>query len=199
MIATLPGPRVTLRPLDERDVDDQLRAVQDPEALRLTGTHRTFTRTEIVAWCRSRAAAPGRYDWAVVDAGTGDWLGECALNEIDPDNESAAFRIALDHRLGQGLGTDGLGHGPVRRQVRGQGLGTEATGLVLDFAFGELGLHRVELEVFDFNLRAQKSYAKSGFTVEGVKRDGLLWEGARHDVIMMAALSPAGIPGAQDR
>ena len=74
---------------------------------------------------------------------------------------------------------------------RGEGLGTEATGLVLDFAFGELGLYRVELEVFDFNLRAQKSYAKNGFTVEGVKRGGLLWAGERHDVVCMAALNPA--------
>ena len=169
MIATLPGPRVTLRPLDERDVEDQLRAVQDPEQLRLTGTHRRFTRTDIVAWCRSRAGAPGRYDWAIVETDGGGWLGECALNDIDTDNESAGFRIALDRRLGQGLGT-------------------EATGLVLGFAFGELGLYRVELEVFDFNERAQKSYAKSGFTVEGVKRGGLLWEGVRHDVICMAAL-----------
>ncbi len=180
MIATLRGPRVTLRPLDERDVDDQLRAVQDLEQLRLTGTHRTFTRTDIEAWCRSRADAPGRYDWAIVETDGGGWLGECALNDIDPDNETGSFRIALDRQLGRGLGT-------------------EATGLVLDFAFGELGLFRVELEVFDFNERAQKSYAKSGFAVEGVKRGGLLWDGQRHDVIMMAALSPGGIPSAQDR
>ena len=173
MIATLYGPRVTLRPLDERDVEDSLRAVQDPEQLRLTGTHRTFTRTDIVAWCRSRADAPGRYDWAVVETGGGAWVGECALNDIDPDNGSAAFRIALDRRLGEGLGT-------------------EATGLVLDFAFGELGLYRVELEVFDFNRRARRSYEKSGFVVEGVKRGGLRWEGRRHDVVMMAALAPGG-------
>ncbi|HST64362.1 MAG TPA: GNAT family protein [Mycobacteriales bacterium] len=160
---------MTLRPLDERDVDDQLRAVQDPEQLRLTGTHRTFTRTDIVAWCRSRADAPDRYDWAIVDTADGSWLGDCALNEIDRDNESASWRIALERR-------------------HGEGLGTEATGLALEFAFGELGLHRVELEVFDFNEQAQKSYAKSGFTVEGVKRGGLLWEGVRHDVICMAAL-----------
>jgi RimJ/RimL family protein N-acetyltransferase len=177
LIKVLQGPRVTLRPLDERDVDDQLRAVQDPEALRLTGTHRSFTRVDIEQWCRSRAEAPDRYDWAIVDADGGGWLGDCALNHIDEDNRSASWRIALERRLGQGLGT-------------------EATGLALDFAFGELGLYRVELEVFDFNLRAQKSYAKSGFTVEGVKRGGLLWDGLRHDVICMAALAPAGNPQA---
>lgn len=177
MEAILRGPRVTLRTLAEGDVEDQLRAVQDPEARRLTGTHRVFTRTDIVAWCRSRATAPGRYDWAVVDSADGAWIGECALNDIDTDNQVTGFRIALDRRLGEGLGT-------------------EATGLVLDFAFGPLGLYRVELEVFDFNVRAQKSYAKCGFTVEGVRRGGLLWAGERHDVIMMAAM---GIPGAADR
>lgn len=172
MEKVLRGSRVTLRPLAEGDAEVLLRSTQDPEVRRLTGTHRVFTRTDIVAWCRSRAEAPGRYDWAVVAAG-GGWLGECALNDIDEDNQAGSFRIALAGRFGEGLGT-------------------EATGLVLGFAFGGLGLYRVELEVFDFNVRAQKSYAKSGFTVEGVKRGGLRWDGERHDVIMMAALRPGG-------
>lgn len=167
MRATLRGPRVTLRPLDERDAADLWRAVQDPELRRLTGTHRVISESDTAAWCRSRGDAPGRYDWAI-EADSG-WVGECALNDIDEDNQVAGYRIALERRSGEGLGS-------------------EATGLVLDFAFGELGLHRVELEVFDFNERAQKSYAKSGFVVEGVKREGLLWEGRRHDVIMMAAV-----------
>ena len=177
MEAILRGPRVTLRPLDEADAEVLLRSTQDPEVRRLTGTHRVFTMTDIEAWCRSRAAAPGRYDWAVLDSATGDFLGDCALTDIDADNGVGGFRIALTGRFGEGLGT-------------------EATGLVLDFAFGQLGLYRVELEVFDFNVRAQKSYAKCGFSVEGVKRGALLWRGERHDVIMMAAL---GMSGGQDR
>jgi len=175
LIKVLRGPRVTLRPLDGRDVDDQLRAVQDSEMRRLTGTHRTFTRAAIGAWVASRADAAGRYDWAVTETDGGGWLGDCALNDIDTDNGSAGFRIALDRRPGEGLGA-------------------EATGLVLGFAFGELGLYRVELEVFDFNVRARRSYEKSGFAVEGVKRGGLLWDGRRHDVICMAALHPALAP-----
>ncbi|CAA9276789.1 MAG: Acetyltransferase [uncultured Corynebacteriales bacterium] len=178
MESVLRGPRVLLRTLAEEDVDDMMRAVQDPEGRRLTGTHREFTRADVESWCRSRATAPGRYDWAILAADGGGWLGECALNDIDEDNLSGSYRIALD----------------VDRA--GSGYGTEATGLVLDFAFGELGLHRVELEVFDFNVRAQKSYAKSGFVVEGVKREALRWDGRWHDTVIMAAL---GIPGAADR
>ncbi len=172
MQKVLRGPRVTLRPLDERDADDQMRAVQDPQMRRLTGTHRTFTRADIEAWLASRRDAEGRYDWAVTETDGGGWLGDCSLNDIDADNGSGGFRIALERRPGEGLGT-------------------EATGLVLDFAFGELGLYRVELEVFDFNRRAQRSYEKNGFAVEGVRRGGLLWDGRRHDVVCMAALNPA--------
>jgi RimJ/RimL family protein N-acetyltransferase len=165
--STLRGPRVVLRTLDERDAADLWRAVRDPELRRLTGTHRVFTEDGIAEWCRTRGDAPGRYDWAI-EADTG-WVGDCALTDIDEDNQLAGYRIALERRLGEGLGT-------------------EATDAVLAFAFGELGLHRVELEVFDFNERAQKSYAKSGFVVEGVRRGALLWDGERHDAIMMAAL-----------
>ena len=172
MEKVLHGPRVTLRPLAEGDVADMLRAVRDPDLRRLTGTHQEFTEPDLAAWVRSRAEAAGRYDWAVVGRADGGWLGDCSLNDIDEDNLSAGYRIALSRP--------------------GEGLGTEATDLVLGFAFGELGLHRVELEVFDFNVRAQKSYAKSGFAVEGVKRGALLWEGVRHDVVMMAALKPDG-------
>jgi hypothetical protein len=71
MRKVLRGPRVTLRPLDERDVDDQLRAVQDPELRRLAGIHRTFTRADIEAWAASRGEAEGRYDWAVTETDGG--------------------------------------------------------------------------------------------------------------------------------
>ena len=66
---------------------------------------------------------------------------------------------------------------------------------MLAFAFGELGLHRVELEVFDFNARARAVYTKCGFETEGVRRGGLLWAGRRHDVILMAALNPTARSG----
>lgn len=170
MEQVLHGPRITLRTLAEGDVADMLRVVRDPELRRLTGTHRHFTETDLLSWTRSRAAAPGRYDWAVLGRADGRWLGDCALTDIDGDNRSAGFRIAVTRP--------------------GEGLGTEATGLVLDFAFGPLDLHRVELEVFDFNVRAQKSYGRSGFVTEGVKREALRWDGRWHDVLIMAALAP---------
>ena len=53
-----------------------------------------------------------------------------------------------------------------------------------------MGLHRVSLEVYAHNPRAQRAYEKAGFVVEGRMRDALLLDGRRIDAIIMAALAP---------
>ena len=61
--------------------------------------------------------------------------------------------------------------------------------LVLRFAFVELGLHRVSLDVFDYNPRGVKSYEKAGFQREGVEREMIFKrDGKRYDVIFMGVL-----------
>ncbi len=57
-----------------------------------------------------------------------------------------------------------------------------------DFAFEQLKLHRLELDVFSFNPRAEKAYLKAGFKREGILRDAL-WDGEKYaDDILMAIL-----------
>jgi len=99
-------------------------------------------------------------------------VGEAVLSEVDFDNESANYRVWLA--------------GP---QVFGQGYGTEITQLVVDYALGTCGLHRVSLGVYDFNPRAQRAYEKCGFSHEGRLRHALRWEGRWHDELLMAILS----------
>jgi RimJ/RimL family protein N-acetyltransferase len=77
----------------------------------------------------------------------------------------------------------------LRRDYRDRGLGGEAVRLVLAHAFGTVGLHRVELEVYAFNPRAQSVYERAGFVREGVRRDALYWDGEYTDAITMAILA----------
>ena len=67
-------------------------------------------------------------------------------------------------------------------------MGTDAMNALLDFAFGELRLERVSLEVFDYNPRAIRSYEKAGYRVEVRRRRARFHRGAFHDVIGMAIL-----------
>lgn len=69
-----------------------------------------------------------------------------------------------------------------------KGYGTEAMRLVLGYAFMELNLQRVSLDVFEYNPRAIHSYEKAGFKQEGRERGRLLREGRRWDLIFMGIL-----------
>lgn len=74
------------------------------------------------------------------------------------------------------------------REHWGKGYGTEAMQLMLRYAFDELNLRRVTLLVFDYNERAQRSYAKSGFVLEGRMRGMMRREGRRWDWLFMGIL-----------
>jgi RimJ/RimL family protein N-acetyltransferase len=69
-----------------------------------------------------------------------------------------------------------------------KGYGTEAMQLLLHYAFDELNLYRVNLNVFEYNERAVRSYVKSGFVVEGRARRVFVREGRRWDFIYMGIL-----------
>lgn len=167
----LTGRLVRLRPLVARDADAMFTSLEDAETRRLTGTRRTFTREQVHAWCAGLEDAEDRIDLAITSPGDGAFLGEVVLNEIEPLDRRAAFRIALA----------GMRH-------VGRGYGSEAARLLLGHAFDVLRLHRVELEVYAFNPRAIHVYETLGFRREGVRRDALWQDGAFHDAIQMGML-----------
>jgi RimJ/RimL family protein N-acetyltransferase len=81
-----------------------------------------------------------------------------------------------------------VGIGIGERDYWGKGYGTDAMRLALRFAFMELNLHRVTLDVFEYNPRAIRSYEKAGFREEGRRRKMLLRNGKRWDEIEMGIL-----------
>ncbi len=73
---------------------------------------------------------------------------------------------------------------------RGKGYGTDTTKLMIGYAFRELGMFRVTLNVFGYNTRAMRAYEKAGFTHEGTQREALYREGKRWDMHAMGILRP---------
>ncbi|MDS1268876.1 GNAT family protein [Lipingzhangella sp. LS1_29] len=168
---TLHGKRVRLVPLSLDHAPDVYRSVLDEETRRLTGTHHEFTWEEIEEWCRTRPDQPDRLDLAVLEEPTGRFAGELSLADVNPDNESASYRIALSSS-----------------EFTDRGLGKESTRLVLSYAFDVIGLHRVGLDVYAFNMRAVAAYRACGFSIEGRLREALYWEGRWHDTLVMGVL-----------
>ena len=59
-------------------------------------------------------------------------------------------------------------------EARGRGIAQTATELVMEFAFKQLGLDQVYLEVFSDNLPAISIYKKAGFIEVGTTDSGML-------------------------
>lgn len=80
----------------------------------------------------------------------------------------------------------GLGIG--EREFWGKGYGTDVMKVLLRYAFTEVNLNRVTLNVFEYNPRAIRSYEKAGFRHEGRMRQVLNKEGRRWDILFMGIL-----------
>ncbi|MCQ6522134.1 MULTISPECIES: GNAT family N-acetyltransferase [Bacillus] len=91
----------------------------------------------------------------VIDEESKKVVGHISLGQIDNINKSA--------RVGKVLVGD--------TKMRGRSIGKHMMKAVLHIAFEELKLHRVTLDVYDFNTSAISCYEKIGFVKEGLLRD----------------------------
>jgi RimJ/RimL family protein N-acetyltransferase len=89
--------------------------------------------------------------FVAVDAGTGEVIGHAELSRIDHKNRSASISRLL-------VGDP---------SARGKGVGRQIVSRVLDVAFGEMSLHRVDLYVLEFHVTALSMYKALGFKTEG--------------------------------
>lgn len=71
----------------------------------------------------------------------------------------------------------------------GQGYGTMATKMIIDFGFREMGLNRIGLSVWAYNERALRTFNRAGFREEGRERQAGFHDGQFHDRIIMGLLA----------
>ena len=116
-----------------------------------------------------------------------DWPASvtCAVRALDDDRLVGLTRL-YDIDLLHGSAVLGISIG--RRHEWSKGYGTDASRVTIRYGFQELNLHRIWLDVFGYNDRAQALYLRLGFTEEGRLREHLERDGRRHDVILMGLL-----------
>lgn len=167
----LEGDRLYLRPIGQEDAEFYFHKLFDPELRRLTGTQKHFTLEGTRRYIESVSTDSSAILLLIALSDGDEVIGDIALQDIDSINRNASLRIAIDSD-----------------QHMGKGYGPEALRLLLEYAFGILNLHRIELQVFAYNERAIKAYEKVGFIREGVQRDALYYNHEYHDSIMMSIL-----------
>ena len=106
--------------------------------------------------------------WANHEHTSGRLIGMSAITDIRHDG-SCLFRIVIGEK-----------------ETWARGMGTEATTLVADVVARDLGLRRMTLEVFSYNIRAQRAYQRVGFRETGRHTEWLSKQKRSLDVIEMA-------------
>ena len=168
----LTGRLVTLRRHVPQNLSAFRRWYADPEIARLARYQQTPMRPEeIERFFAARAVGPDALAMAVHETSSGRLVGTCAFSQLDGDNGSALYHITIGER-----------------DAWGRGFGSEATQLMIDHAFGTLGLHRIALFVFEFNERAIRAYQRCGFVIEGRSRESVWRDGRWWDELAMSIL-----------
>ena len=109
-----------------------------------------YTRRSAEEFIADRMVAPGtQFSWAIVLGGAG--VGGIILS-VDPKHETGEIDYAL------------------AKAHWGRGLMTEAAGAVVDWGFGERGLHRISSQADIRNGRSWRVMEKLGMRREGLFR-----------------------------
>lgn len=166
---------LTLRPFTEADQDAVVDAFDDPDMVRYH--MRTVLPEDYGSWFTRRRDAwtnnSGAY-WAVEC--DGQVLASSGFREID---------------LAMGYGEMAYW---VHRSARGRGLASRPLRRVVQWAFEDLGLHKLELCHSTSNPASGKVAKAAGFAPEGICRSGIQHPDGWHDMQLWGVVNPADGP-----
>lgn len=145
--------RLILRPIEETDVPSLFPLINDVDVARnLMRVPHPYPEEEYAPWIRSAREAMERreqYPLAIVLKETGLPIGACDIEDISWEH----LRAEVSYWLGQ----------PYWRK----GYMTQAVQRMAQFAFEELGLHRLHAYCFTWNAGSIGVLEKTGFKREG--------------------------------
>ena len=122
-------------------------------------------------WFESRHNDDKNQLFAILAQPENKLIGNCGLHNFDWKNRVCVFGIFIGDK-----------------NYWSKGYGSDAARTLVRYAFEQLGINRVELEVYAFNPRAIRAYEKAGFIRDGVRRQAMYRDGIFHDIYLMSIL-----------
>jgi RimJ/RimL family protein N-acetyltransferase len=169
----LVGQRVRLRGTRDDDLPVLAAWMMDPavkatQAATVLPRSEAATREQVAGWVTNKDTIAGFSVEALGDEP--QLVGHAGLFGMGVKDRCATVGIVLG------------------RQFLGKGYGTDAVRVIVSYGFREFGLHRVQLDVLAFNVRAIAAYRKAGFVEEGRRREAVLHDGRWYDDVLMSIL-----------
>lgn len=169
----LKSDKIKITALKEEDIDTVTKWYEDTTFLRVFDFNPAapLYRGKIKEWLLEEINNPNNYFFAMREESDGPMIGYVEIERISWNN---------------GVGGIAIGIGDLKQC--GKCYGKEALSLVMDFAFRELNLHRLQLIAISYNERAIRLYEKLGFKREGIYREAVFRDGKRYDIYLYGVL-----------
>jgi RimJ/RimL family protein N-acetyltransferase len=142
----------------------------DEETRPFLGGRTAQTIADVLADVERSEREPERFGWLVAEV-DGEAVG-CAAYEVVNERN----RIVEGRRLA------------VHPRFRGRKLGDEIARSFQRLVLGELGFHRLEIQIYGFNERAVAHAGRVGYVREGVKRQAYEKNGEWQDAVLYSML-----------
>lgn len=170
----LRGTIVDLEPLSSGHASERYASwFNDPEVTKYNSHGaRVMTVADVEAYVARVQNSENEAVFAMIAKDKSVHVGNISLQKIDAANSSAEYAIILGDK-----------------EYWGRGIAAEASKLLLEFGFNDLGLHRIWCGTSAANISMQKLAERSGFRREGVRREAMLKNGQFVDVIEYGILA----------
>jgi ribosomal-protein-alanine N-acetyltransferase len=162
--------KIRLRKADMKDIDALYEIKNDIKSASLLGGFSNgYSRKDIENWINYHNNKQDEVIFLIETLKNEKVIGHVGLYNIDFRVRKAEFAILI-------AGEDN----------QGKGYGSLCTKFMIDYAFDELNIRKINLSLLSENKRAVSMYNKIGFLQEGILRNDQYKNGKYHDVILMA-------------
>ncbi|NQV57278.1 MAG: GNAT family N-acetyltransferase [Rhodospirillales bacterium] len=168
------GSRLRLRDICSDDANDIYAGwMNDPEVNRYTESrNETHTPASLRAYIEDVTGSANDLFLAIVVKDSDRHIGNIKLSGLNYRHGTADMGIIIG-----------------AKDCWGQGFASEAIRLLADYAFTEIGLHKLTAGSYSMNKGSISAFEKSGFIVEGVQQEQCATTDGRADVVLLGLVS----------
>jgi len=174
-IPVITATRLLLRPLADADVPALFEQFSDPEITRFWSSPPLVTIADaqtLLDEINDEFQRGELLEWGLERLDTPGVIGTCALSHLDLGNRRGEIGFSL------------------RRNAWGNGYMSEMLPVLVDYAFTDLGLHRLEADVDPRNAASIRLLEGLGFRQEGHLRERWRITGDVQDSLIFGLLEP---------
>ncbi|MHA1296088.1 MAG: GNAT family N-acetyltransferase [Promethearchaeota archaeon] len=166
----LKSKNLSLREIRKSDLSKFVKWLNEPDITEFLTIIPPLTCEQEQKWYEEMYSDDARINFSIDLNETGELIGTCGFN---------INRIYKYAHLGIILG---------EKKYWNKGYGTKCLKLLINHIFSNYEFERIELDVFEYNLRAIRCYEKVGFVKEGIKRNAIFKKGKYQNIVMMSIL-----------